>query len=96
MLRPLRDYLLVEPIERAVSSALAVVHHEKPSVGRVTAVGPGLVVKGKIRPLDVTVGSLVRFGTDAGYLAYPEYLDGGRRFLVLREADICFIAENSV
>ena len=93
MLRPLRDFLLVEVIEREKSSLLAVVQHEKPNLGRVVAVGPGKVVKGRRRPLDVPVGALVRFGTDEGYLSYPEHREGGRTLLVLQEADIAFIAE---
>ena len=94
MFRPLRDYLLVAPIDRQKSSILAVVQHEKPSVGRVVAVGPGKRDKrGRIRPLDARVGDVVRFGTDAGYLTYPEHEEGGKRFLVLQEADVAFIAE---
>ena len=95
MLRPLRDHIVVEPLERQASSVLAVVQQERPNVGRVVAVGPGLVVKGRRRPPDVPVGALVRFGTAEEYLAYPEHREGDRRFLVLREADVCFIAEDA-
>ena len=71
-----------------------VVQHEKPNLGRVVAVGPGKRDKrGRLRPLDVPVGALVRFGTDEGYLSYPEHREGGRTFLVLQEADVAFIAE---
>mgnify|MGYP001591756208 CR=1 FL=1 len=91
--RPLRDYVLIEPIERIQSSVLAVVQQEKPSVGRVVAVGPGKIVKGRRSPLDVQPGALVRFGTDAGYLSYPEVHVGAKRLLLMREADVCFIAE---
>ena len=92
--RPLRDRILVEPFEREKSSILAVVQDEKPNLGRVVAVGPGKRDKrGRIVPLDVSVGALVRFGTDEGYLSYPEVEVSGKRLLCMQEADVAFIAE---
>ena len=95
MFRPLADRVLVEPLEREKSSVLAVVQQEKPNLGIVRAVGPGKVVKGRIKPLDAKPGDLVRFGTDEGYLSYPEYKEAGKTYLILQEADIAFIAESA-
>lgn len=94
MLRPLRDKIVVKPIERVKSEVLVVVQDEKPNLGRVVAVGPGKRDKrGRIVPLDVQPGALVRFGTAEGYLTYTEFEEAGERFLVMQEADVCFIAE---
>lgn len=44
-IRPLRDVLIVEPLEHTMSAILAVVHEEKPLRGIVKAVGPGCYLK---------------------------------------------------
>ena len=93
MLRPLANRLLVETLERVKSEVLVVVSDEKPNMGYVRAIGPGKRVKGRVRPVDVPLGALVRFGSGEGYLSFPEYREGARRFLVLSEADVCWIAE---
>ena len=96
MLRPLRDRIIVLPLERVKSEVIAVVQDEKPNLGRVVAVGPGKRdKKGRIVPLDAKPGDLVRFGTDEGYLSFPAFEEAGRRYLVLQEADLCFIAEDA-
>ena len=84
MLRPLRDKILVRPIERKASDAIVVVSSEKFSIGEVVAAGP--------KADSVKVGDRIRFGTDQGYLTYPEWqAANGERFLVLAEADVCFV-----
>lgn len=94
MLRPLRDQIVVKPLERKASEIIEVLHNEKPNLGIVMAVGPGLRnKKGQIRPLDVQVNDTVRYGTAQEYLNYPEYWEGRQRYLVLQEADVCFVAE---
>lgn len=96
MLRPLRDRIVVKPLERVKSEVIAVVQDEKPNLARVVAVGPGKRdKKGRLKPLDVAVGALVRFGTDEGYLTFPAFEEGGERFLVLQEADVAFVAEDA-
>ncbi len=96
MLRPLADRVVVKPLERVKSEVLAVVQDEKPNLGRVVAVGPGKRdKKGRLCPLDAKPGDLVRFGTDQGYLTYTEFEEAGERFLVMQEADLCFIAEDA-
>ena len=94
MLRPLRDQIVIKPLERNASELVQVIHHEKPNLGIVVAVGPGSRnKKGQIVPIDLKVGDTVRYGTSAEYLSYPEYWEGRQRFLVLQEADICFVQE---
>ncbi len=95
MLRPLSNRIVVEPIERVKSEILAVVQDEKPNLGRVVAVGPGKRVKGRLVPPDVQPGALVRFGTDEGYLTFTEFEEAGKRYLVMSENDVCFIAEDA-
>jgi chaperonin GroES len=96
MLRPLADRLVIEPLERVRSDVIAVVAEEKPNLGRVVAVGPGKRdKKGRIVPLDAKPGDLVRFGTDEGYLTYPAFTEGGKRFLVLQEADVAWVNEDA-
>jgi co-chaperonin GroES (HSP10) len=53
MIQPLRDRILVRPIERTKSDILAVIMQENPNMGEVVAVGPGSttrrVVESRIR-----------------------------------------------
>ena len=81
MLRPLRDKILVRPLDRKQSEVLAVVSSEKFNLGEVVATGP--------KADSVKVGDRIRFGTGDGYLTYPEW----RGFLVLAEADVCFVED---
>lgn len=85
MLRPLRDRIVVKPLERKQSEVLFVVNAEKYNLGEVVATGP--------KADSVKVGDRVRFGTDEGYLTFPELMENGERFLVLQEADVCFVEE---
>lgn len=86
MLRPLRDRLLVRPLERKQSEVVLVVNAEKFNLGEVVSIGPKVD--------SVTVGDRIRFGTDDGYLTYPEWeAANGEKFLVLQEADVCFVEE---
>lgn len=41
-LRPLRDQLIIEPLDGDLSSILIVIHERKPVTGIVKAVGPGI------------------------------------------------------
>jgi co-chaperonin GroES (HSP10) len=86
MLRPLRDRIVVKPLERVRSDTLLVVDSEPPLLGQVVATGPGKRTKRGIEPLDVQVGDIIRFGAD--YLKFPEYREGAEKYLVLQEADV--------
>ena len=87
MLRPLKDRILVKPIERKASEFIQAIHNELPTEGVVVAVGPGKVVKGRLRPLDTKVGDHIKFG-EGDYLKFPEYWVGNHRYLVMSEADV--------
>lgn len=86
MLRPLRDRILVRPLERKASEVIFVVNSEKFNLGEVVATGPKVD--------SVAPGDRIRFGTTEEYLTYPEWqAANGERFLVLAEADVCFVEE---
>ena len=94
MFRPLRDNILVKPVKHEKSAILTVVHSSKESQGIVVCTGPGKKdKKGKTIPTDLKPGDLVRFGTEEGYLTYPEIQIKGETFLLLSEKDIAFVAE---
>ena len=94
MFKPLRDNILIKPTEAWQSDLISVVHSSKESQGTVIAVGPGKKdKKGKRIPLDAKPGDLVRFGTEEGYLTYPELKIEGETFLLISEKDVCFVAE---
>lgn len=95
MFRPLRDLLLVKPVEYVRSDVLKVVHSSKESQGVVVATGPGRRDKrGKLIPLDAKPGDLVRFGTEDGYLTYTQIKEGSETLLLMSEADVCFVQCN--
>lgn len=90
---PLRDFILVRPLDRLknLSSIIEVVSGEKNTRGEVVAVGPGVLNDvGAVTPLDVEVGDRVCFGNGT-YLDFPKIDIEGEEFMVVREADICWI-----
>ena len=93
MLRPLRDRIVVRPLERVRSDILLVMGDEVPQLGVVAAIGPGKRTKRGIEPLDVQVGDVIRFGAD--YLKFPEYREGTEKYLVLQEADVAGVVDAS-
>jgi co-chaperonin GroES (HSP10) len=97
--RPLRDHILVEPLEREHSSTLAVISHEKHARGIVIAVGPGKRDKrGRIQPLDAKPGDIVHFGDGTKTLdnCYAKVIDGAKIYRVIQEADVAYIEESQV
>ena len=89
--RPTQDYILVRPIERQHSEALAVITHEKHCRGTVLAVGPGKRDKrGRIKPLDTKPGDTIHFG-NGSFDFYPKYYEGNECLRIIQEADVCFI-----
>lgn len=92
MLRPLRDRIVVKPLERKRSDTLLVVDNENAQFGEVVAIGPGKrTKKGVIHSLDVKPGDLIRFGAD--YLNFPVYWERGEKYLVLQEADVAGVVD---
>lgn len=91
--RPLQDRVLIQRIEEEVTSGGIVIPDsakEKPSKGKVIAVGKGkLSPKGDRRPLDVKAGDEVLFGKYAG----TEVKVGDEELIVMREEDILGVIE---
>jgi chaperonin GroES len=93
-IRPLHDRVIVKRVEEERTSAGGIVlpdsAQEKPSEGKVIAVGHGkLLDNGEIRPLDVKVGDKVLFGKYAGSEVKVE----GEELIVMREEDIMGVIE---
>ncbi len=92
--RPLGDRILVvrENEEEKTKGGIIIpdAAKEKPSRGKVVAVGKGRVLEsGKIEPLDLKKGDVVLFGKYAG----TEIKVGGIEHLILREEDILAVVE---
>ena len=94
-IRPLGDRIIVSREEEEQTSAGGIVipdnAREKPSKGRVRAVGPGRVLDdGSRRSPDVKEGDLVLFGKYGG----TEVKLDGEKLLVLREEDVMAVIES--
>lgn len=87
MLRPLRNQILVRPLEKRPSALLEVVSGDKPALGEIVACGP--------KARDVKPGDRVHFGTAENYLTFPRYEEAGVEYLVLSEADVCFVEDHA-
>ena len=93
MFRPLRDQILIKPIERVKSQTLVVIDHEKSCVGDVIAVGPGKYdKKGNIQPMDVKVGQIIRYGGE-DYLSFPEVYLKDEKYVIISEQDVVGVVE---
>ena len=104
-IRPLRDVLIVEPVDGLISSIIQLVQERKPIQGIVRAAGPGCYPKRydhpdkhrrtkmwdskSRRPCDAKVGDLVEFEPRPFQTLYW----GGKLMLILREEDLCFVRE---
>jgi chaperonin GroES len=88
-IRPLHDRVIVKRVEEETTTAGGIVlpgsAAEKPSQGKVLAVGNGKPLdNGQVRPMDVKVGDKVLFGKYAG----NEVKVDGEDLIVMREEDI--------
>ena len=93
-LRPLHDRVIVKRLEEETLSAGGIVipdsAAEKPSRGKIVAVGNGKVAdNGDVRPLDVKEGDIVLFGKYSG----TEVKVDGEELLVMRENDIMAVID---
>ena len=93
-IRPLHDRVIVkrEEEERKTPGGIVIPDSagEKPSKGRVLAVGNGKILEdGKVRPLDVKVGDRVLFGKYSG----TEVKVDGEELLVMKEDDIMAVID---
>ena len=88
-IRPLHDRIIVKRIEEEEKTKGGIIipdtAKEKPSEGKVIAVGKGKVEKdGKVTPLDVKEGDTVLFGKYSG----QEIKLDGEEYLIMREEEI--------
>lgn len=106
-IRPLRDVIIVEPIDGLISPIIKLVEERKPIQGIVRAAGPGCYPKrydhpekGKrrkmwdskaLRPCDVKVGDTVEFEPRPFQTLYW----GDKLMLIMREEDLCGIRERA-
>lgn len=91
-IKPLFDYLLIEPLEKETTTASGIVIpdsvKEKPQEGKVIAVGEGKVgTDGKVIKLLVKVGDLVMYKKWGGTEVKLE----GKEYLLVKEEDILAI-----
>ncbi len=92
--RPLNDRILVERIEEVEKTAGGIIipdtAKEKPSQGKVVAVGNGKKTDdGKLVSLDVKVGDKILFGKYAG----TEIKIEGKEYLMMREDEVFAVFE---
>jgi chaperonin GroES len=93
-IEPLADRVAVEPIEatedRIGSIIIPDTAKEKPSEGKIVAVGPGKIIDGQKRlELKVKPGDRVLYGKFAG----TEVTIDGKELLIMQERDILAIIE---
>lgn len=91
-LKPLNDRVVVEPLDPETKTAGGIIlpdsAKEKPTKGRVVAVGPGKLLDGGDRGgLSVSEGDVVYYGKYAG----TEVKLDGRELKILREGDVLAI-----
>jgi len=92
--RPLHDRVLVRRVEADAKTAGGIIipdsAQEKPSEGKVVAVGAGLKDDaGKVTPLDVKKGDKILFGKWSG----TEVTVDGEELIIMKESDILGIIE---
>ena len=93
-IRPLQDRVLVKRIDEEEITKGGIIipdsAKEKPSEGKVVAVGGGKIKEnGEIQPLDVKRGDKILFSKDAG----TEINIDGEEHLIIREDDVLGVCE---
>lgn len=95
MLKPLFDQVLIEPMDREQTTPSGIVipdsAKEKPSQGRVIAVGSGVTTDGKTLTIPVKPGDTVVYKKWGGH----EVKDGDKELLLVEAKDIMAIVEKS-
>eukprot|EP00825_Cyclidium_porcatum_P015718 TRINITY_DN19004_c0_g1_i1.p2 TRINITY_DN19004_c0_g1~~TRINITY_DN19004_c0_g1_i1.p2 ORF type:complete len:100 (-),score=13.40 TRINITY_DN19004_c0_g1_i1:216-515(-) len=89
---PLYDRVMVERVEQEKKTPAGIIipdnAQEKPTRGRVLAVGKGQVDKNGTRvPMEVKVGDIVLFAKWGG----TEFLVDGKEYLIIKESDVLAI-----
>ncbi len=95
MFKPLHNYVLLERIEEENKTAGGIIipdnAKEKPSRGRVIAVGNGAYVGDELIPMTVKAGDVVMFAKWAA--SANEIKLDGRDYVLIKESDILGILE---
>ncbi len=90
MFKPLHNYVLLERIEEENKTAGGIIipdnAREKPSRGRVIAVGDGLIENGQKIPMSVNVGDMILFAKWAS--SVNEVKIDGKDYVLIKESDI--------
>ena len=94
-IRPLHERVVVRRVEEEQTTAGGIVlpgsAQEKPTHGKVVAVGKGRILEnGEVRPLDVKPGDTVVF--DESYHVKKQKIDG-EELLIMSESDILGVLE---
>ncbi|EKE00219.1 MAG: hypothetical protein ACD_22C00072G0002 [uncultured bacterium] len=94
-LKPLADYLLIEPLQKETTTASGIVIpdtvKEKPQEGKVIAVGPGRKDDdGKRVPVEVKAGEIVMYKKWGG----TEVKIENKEYLLVKEEDIIAVVES--
>src|SRR5690348_4255429 len=95
-IRPLHDRVVIkrEPEERTSPGGIVIpdTASEKPTFGKVIAVGQGKVLEnGQVRALDIKVGDRILFGKYSG----TEVKVNNEELVVMREEDVMAVVEKS-
>lgn len=93
-LKPLQDRVIVKPSEAEEKTKSGILlpdsAKEKPTIGKVIAVGPGkLDDKGKPMELSVRNGNTVYYGKYSG----TDVEIDGQKFVIVRESDLLGVLE---
>jgi co-chaperonin GroES (HSP10) len=108
-IRPLRDHILVKPLEWKPSKILAIAGSERKTLrGTVVAVGPGTYhwqynqdrskrwQSKHFRRTEVKVGDVVELGgLENGGYSFPEVLVGTELHIIASERDVCGIVNEA-
>lgn len=96
-LRPLEDHVLIEALEKEKTTAAGIVlpegDKEKPSKGRVIAVGEGKILEdGKRWPMDVKIWDIVHFTKYS-----PDEIEvNDKNLLVIRHSSILAVESGAM
>lgn len=93
MIRPLRDYVVLEkvPEEKNIGGIIIASSHENDSaIATVVAVGPGYVDKdGHEIKVEARVGEKVIYKKYAS----TDYTEGGKKWMLIKDSDILAVIE---